>query len=857
MHLEEAKLTEESRQRILQLEDDKWDRIINITKEKSQSYLNLLNSYSQGQQSFADFFSPENFDTSAFQRIVEQTIGDAKKRLSEIPLQRDRLVSLEVSAAARYAEMQKTFNASTASIGERQAYNQIAISINAVKEQIGALNKEEQQLKVTTSGLFGEFEALGNKLQQTFDFDDIGADNLAKKHGAELLQLGEQTKLTERLLKVETDRGRGGESVAISLQAQLDLLALQKTAQEQLQAIEAERFKAQTLPGLGDYLGKLRGGDAAAIAGVQYEAQKSILKDQIGLVQENIVLQQRIASIGADSADRYQNAWLNAIYAVRDANIQAVESQIESQVRIADASTIHIEQVKARVLEHLASAKTASEALSDGIISAFDKAANFLDKRLGKLGDIPILGDLAKFANRSFLSSITSSLLDSFGDILPSGLKDSLKSTGNPVLDESKKQTDYLKKIAENTGSGAQASINTVINAASGGQGGGNFLTNLLGSLFGGGAGGGAGGTPNFNPNSFAGGSFSSSGQQRGILSLEQLFGGSGGSIAGTTTKNPIQQLLGQLGIGGNTSGGAPQGGLGALLGGGGAAALNPYVAAGALFLTAVTSRNPVVGALGGGLVGLVASLFNRNRQRNKDEVLRSQYRDEAVGALNKLIAAARNGDTNAVAQGDEVRSRYIEAATALKDSKTRRIALNELNAPNILYQKFEELKKAGAIGIIASERRNRILPEFASGGFLGQYGEFKRRYGILTGGTPGVDSIPTLAMAGEAFLTKDHQQRLKQVVGYDALALIGLPNYPIAAKPSAPIPMASGGTFSGVSTAQPNIIVQPNFVLHIEGATVTEQTKAYMESEDGRRVQVKVVKDAAKNKEITNRTFR
>jgi murein DD-endopeptidase MepM/ murein hydrolase activator NlpD len=164
--------------------------------------------------------------------------------------------------------------------------------------------------------------------------------------------------------------------------------------------------------------------------------------------EEIISWQDKLAHFGEDASSRYELAWLKAIYAVRDADIAAIESQITSQVRLADATIVHGEQVRAQVLGHLAEQKTLTQAWGDGIISTYDQITNVVDRGIDKLTHgLSIVDDLLKSIVHQLLSRVFQRLLDM---LFPSS-----------------------------TSSGAQS------NSSSGG-GIGGFFKNLLGGLFGG-----------------------------------------------------------------------------------------------------------------------------------------------------------------------------------------------------------------------------------------------------------------------------------------------------------------------------------------------------------------------------------
>lgn len=298
------------------------------------------------------------------------------------------------------------------------------------------------------------------------------------------------------------------------------------------------------------------------------KAEAARRKAAQSLAEENIVLQDKITRVGEDSADRYRNAWLKAIYDVRDADTKAVESQIASQVKLADNSVLHTEQVRASVLGHLAEQKSASQGLADGINSVYDSLASKLDgaidrttKKLGFVGQL--FGDYAKAAGRNLLSGVTKNLLDAF---LPGASKtlDQQEIQNNPVAKQVARSNELLEQIAENTSGGAGGSSFSGTATGGGGISIGGRRISLPGL-----------------PGIF-GGASSNGGSSRGgilgkILSVFGLGGGKSGAAFGggvftengSFSGNPLEYLLRGAGVGGYSGGGILSGGGASASGGG------------------------------------------------------------------------------------------------------------------------------------------------------------------------------------------------------------------------------------------------------------------------------------------------
>lgn len=157
------------------------------------------------------------------------------------------------------------------------------------------------------------------------------------------------------------------------------------------------------------------------------------------------------------------------------------------------------------------------------------------------------------------------------------------------------------------------------------------------------------------------------------------------------------------------------------------------------LFLSSLKETSLAKGAAKGGIVGLIASIFNRNKLRREEEKVRDKLMVDTLAELNKIKAemeAARPGTNiqNLLDQTGQISSEYFTQANALKDKKTRNIAIKDGNErvgvvppnagfPNALtnqiYALSEAAKAKQQIREFAAERDRRMLPEFAMGGYI------------------------------------------------------------------------------------------------------------------------------------------
>lgn len=337
------------------------------------------------------------------------------------------------------------------------------------------------------------------------------------------------------------------------------------------------------------------------------------------LTRQIVDLEIELMNVGSNSAERYRKAWLEATLEIKDARIRANEDIIRSNVRLDDAKTVHGEQVKANFLRHLEQEKTATEATTDLITGLYDKAAQGIEKLLDKggIGKIPVIGDYIKARARGQLAQLVRGLV---GD-MPGAEFLTQPKTGNPVLDENIKQTDYLKQINDKLGGN--------VPGIPGSNTGGKVMSpvqKILSTLgLGGGQSQGPGGTPNWNPS--AGGSSGSTSVGPDGLTNPGLSSLLGSGVPGGDKKGGISGMFDQFKdsfqpIKGSKAAGiiSGVGGIAAMAGGlignnrlgrtlsyaGTGAQLGAQI--GGLF----GPVGALVGAIGGAAIGALIGLFRR-----------------------------------------------------------------------------------------------------------------------------------------------------------------------------------------------------------------------------------------------------
>ncbi len=270
------------------------------------------------------------------------------------------------------------------------------------------------------------------------------------------------------------------------------------------------------------------------------------------------------------------------------------------------------------------------------------------------------------------------------------------------------------------------------------------------------------------------------------------------------------------------------------------------------------------VGAAVGGLIGLFSSGGKKRKEDAKQNMpaLREGFAN-SIKEFQQLISdleAVRIGSSEAIKRGEEIRSQISSGFNIdFKSKKYRKVARKEISSQlNLIDQPgglMEQLKAAAERRRQAEEFNNQFVATFAGGGytdaaFMNQYGAFKQQYGLLKGGTPGVDSIPVLAMQGELFLNKNQQSDIIRGAGYDVFSHASIPNYPGSPKPTK---MATGGfvgsgniSFAGASGG--SVVIEELHIhldtkLGVSEQSAAEITNIGLKTADGKKAIVKTIR--------------
>ena len=526
--------------------------------------------------------------------------------------------------------------------------------------------------------------------------------------------------------------------------------------------------------------------DIAQLRQQNASAEFTDLRRNLALKTEERDLTQQLQQVHDDIANGPYNESLRVELALRQDILElsrrdeaAIKERNRAQLELADATIYHAVQADAAVLRFLASQRSVTQVIADaktGVIqSTFDLIDRGLDKATSKLG---------------FMNSIVRDLLSGF---IRLALTKFFQSTF----------------VGGGGGGGGQS--------AGGGGGFGGFLSNLFGLLRpGGAAGGGAAVTPGFAGGPGAGGLLNfASGAAPGFLNFANYssIGVPTSLSAQSASQGALSSAIQQAQQQATTSAAAPGGfslsNLGASL-----PAIAPFLGAALGAQLGGQSRfGQILGAaggaifgagalLGGGLVGLFTNpitapigiallvgslIIGRNSARRRDETTRNQAMIDALSQLDEIIRAVRTDrmdGAQGLAAAMQVRGEYVTAMSALRDSKTRRIALQDVYRLDL---KIDQIRAASEGQQRRRDIERHLVPEFAAGGWVPYRGGMETLikvrpgeimlppgggFGVTVPGVDrGVDSVYTMARPGTRVVS--HAQKAS-ARGFAAGGVVG-----------------------------------------------------------------------------------
>jgi hypothetical protein len=707
----------------------------------------------------------------------------------------------------------------------------LTIQRQSIQAQIDLTHKEFDQRTAELKGLDAELAQLQAQRAQTKD-------------------VRQQQTIDAEILRVQLERIK----VAAQLTKATSDLKLENEAWKQSEHdawVEAGFHSAK----LGEQVELLETLDSVT------NKTKQSIKEQADAVRANPLFQESerlktsiknlqtfISAPDANLAARQQEAALQAIEEVADADHKATLEMIKDRVILADATIFHSTRAQAILLDHLATQKSVTQSVGDAMIAVYEGVAGAIDKGIGKLtARLGIFGD----AVREVLSGITRSILTLFTTTLLGG-----RGAGG--------------------GSAGGGGLGGIVGAlGGGGQAGGG----ILGALFSGGAASGAGGiggllagasAPQFINLSAAGGGIQSAQLASTIEStLQGGFAGAGSIGAPASLSGAAAGLgVGLTGIakGFFGPGALPAGFAGsgtfsnfiAGIGGAGGLAFGALGASLGSSLGGTSKTGSVLGAIGGGVLGIgagiagtafglgatlavalapllgaaliaapfviAAILLGRASQRKKDEALADSYWKSAadqIVELTRQVNSDKIDGQDALTEAIALRSQAVAQISTIKTASVRESRLaNQIPDLDRVY--IEPLKRA----VEAQARRRAtgqsIIPEFATGGYV-------------NGIDRGYDSVLARLRPGEAVLTREQQARLG---GESALRLAGVPGF------------AEGGVVPSAPAIGPAVIYL-DVTLAVPDQVAGDIVVNGAQTAQGQKVVVRTVKQAQKNREL------
>lgn len=521
----------------------------------------------------------------------------------------------------------------------------------------------------------------------------------------------------------------------------------------------------------------------------QFVEQRRLLSaksEELDLLRNISQVEDDLANSSYNESLRIQLALLEDIANLRRRDEEAIKAENRAQLELSDATIVHGQQVRANVLEHLASQRTMTEAWSDGIIAAYDKITSFIDRGIEKLTHgIPIITQLVS----ALVHQLANRIFQRFLDMVfpPAG------GGQGPNVGGRQSSGGFFGAIG-NFLSGAfnrgVASTPTFVGFSGfGGLPGsspglaGAGLAGLFGSL-----GGGISAPQSLSSQVASQAAISTAIHESGHTAGSAATTAAGGfSLSGLGSSfAAIAPLLG-VGLGSSLGG---QSRFGSILGGVGGGLLGLGVAASLGSTTAASLLGPLA-ALGVGVLPIAipliigAILLGRNAQRRRDETTRNTISNDTGTAIWQLIGQARSlGLSQATAQWNQIKNNYFSQIAQIKDSKTRRHA--EMQWTNDFAPLWKLVEKRAQEGDAARIIDSKLIPEFAYGGTVPRSTLFSMASGltpikvrpgevmippggfasVVPGVDRGYDSMLTMARPGTRVLTRSQAGNARGFAG-------------------------------------------------------------------------------------------
>lgn len=418
-----------------------------------------------------------------------------------------------------------------------------------------------------------------------------------------------------------------------------------------------------------------------------------------------------------------------------------------------------------------------------------------------------------------------------------------------------------------------------------GGSSGGGFgdIFKTIKNIF---TGGGSGGgnritaTPNFNPNSAI--------HYGAGESIMTSVSGASGGIRNWSSLPPPPASLNPANFTGNSapnvggsSGGIGLGGgiaiasmaatlIGGLIGGrvgGVISSIGSGAGMGAAIGSIVPGIGTAVGAVVGGAFGLIQSIFGGDPKRKIDKKENMPKLQQGFADAFKQLQELANDKNALFSDPDGTLAKAMELRASIasgfgikfESKKYRGVAQTQIAQK--LAEADEIIKGIREMSDTARTALNidsRLETSFASGvymdsGFRKQFGDFKRRNGMLPGKFTGKDYLPSLLADGELVLNERQRLDVINIVGFDPFRHARIPNYAsgtfVTSAPSVPTPSAPRQATSAQSSSDTKRPIIVKIYQTNTGIVESDIKEVLIESLGDSDVQVEVVESYDRGK--------
>mgnify|MGYP001206751018 CR=1 FL=1 len=766
-------------------------------------------------QSAFDLFSGSPY---AQQLVLETSkINDQKSKLEELLKLRDRL-------------------------GVNQGFA-LPGSLKELTEELDAIKKQESGLKTAETMLEGFKNELAGIGKEQTNLEKV--NNLLKDEDRNLF-IDETTKALLREKAVLVDWKKAAEEYEKAMQeivnggeiTRIDLGANIEAVQEEIRlGRDLTGVERQQIDNKAELIKKEIEWRAAKKTDEEIEGLKGLLSNEQQLTLEYI---KRLEAAKTFQAARNDFKAFN----------QSLEDQFDEVRRGNRPMTVYEETL--RKISRNTHEWTDAEQEQNLVLAAQIDAVIELNKRHAELKDFfsetlsyAFEGDFSGLLE-NFQRRITGTFIDSISQFLATEILGfDPNQTDNPVAKPIVGKLDKTNQL-----------LNLILTRLGGGSGGGSLgsLTSILtgGGLSGGfGSGGGFGGTPSFGGGSGLPTVRLPNGEEAIQVdgrSIIQRITGPGGVFGSQGFGNNVG-TFGAIGSIGNLVGGAVGGRVGGIISST-ASGLALGASIGSIIPGIGTAIGAAIGAIGGFLFGIFQGDPKKKKDKNENLPNLAKGFTEAFSQLNEILTdmrALRIDPDEAIKRAGDVRAQIAGGfGIKFESSKYKKVAQQQIQSNLVQADSIiEQIKASAEIARGAADRSKRILPEFAGGTYFADY--FKPN-GLLPGMFDGKDNILAMISRGEMVLNPTQQNRVRALAGADVFAGAGIPNYPRASStPKMAIGGIAGAGLQLISQQQPTVVVQPQFTMYVEGMTFDERSKAWIQSDGGKRTLVKIIKQEKK----------